>query len=129
MIDTSNFVYKQSRWQDIFKCLSDDEFDVFSPGIKIGECISKYVVVKYDGGTRHPQFSTDVDTYSIMCYVPKDAYSELEPFVASVKQSMKKLMPMLKPNGIQTPSYYDDTYKAHMVSISYTNYKKVEGGL
>ena len=64
-----------------------------------------------------------------MCYVPKDAYSELEPFVASVKQSMKKLMPMLKPNGIQTPSYYDDTYKAHMVSVSYTNYKKVEGGL
>ena len=42
---------------------------------------------------------------------------------------MKKLMPMLKPNGMQTPSYYDDTYKAHMVSISYTNYKKVEGGL
>ena len=125
MIDTSTFSYDESRWQDIYDCLATHDFNVFSPGIKVGECTEKYVVVRYDGSSRHTKFSTDVDTYSVLCYVPKKAYSELEPFVASVQDAMKDLMPMIKPNGNRTPSYYDDTYKAHMVSISYTNYKKV----
>lgn len=112
-----------SRWQDIYLQLNKS-FDVYSPGIKVGECTSKYIVVKNDGSSQHASFSSDVDMYAVMCYVPKDAYSTLEPFVQEVKKVMKALEPMILPYGSQTPSYYDDSVKAHMISIEYKNYKK-----
>lgn len=114
-----------SRWQDIFLHLKRDGFDVYSPGVKTGECTKPYVVIKNDGSSQHTSFSTDVDLYAVMVYVPKQAYSELEPMVQKVKASMKKLEPMILPYGQQTPSYYDETYKAHMISIEYKNYKKM----
>lgn len=125
MIDVNTFEYKESRWQDIFLHLKNQGFDVYSPGTKTGECTSEYLVVKNDGSSKHVSFSTDVDLYAIMCYVPKEKYSALEPLVQMVKKSMKELEPMIKPYGSQTPSYYDDSVKAHMVSIEYKNYKKL----
>lgn len=125
MIDTSTFEYQDSIWQDIVVHLQTDGFDVYSPGTKVGECVSPYIVVKNDGSTRHASFSTDVDFYAIMCYVPRTAYSTLEPLVQSVKKSMKGLEPVLRPYGMQSVSYYDDGFKAHMVSIEYKNYKKI----
>lgn len=125
MIDVNTFEYKDSRWQDIFTHLKNAGFDVYSPGMKTGECTSEYLVVKNDGSSKHVSFSTDVDLYAVMCYVPKEKYSTLEPLVQRVKNSMKGLEPMIKPYGSQTPSYYDDSYKAHMISIEYKNYKKL----
>lgn len=125
MIDVNTFEYKESRWQDIFLHLKNRGFDVYSPGTKTGECTSEYLVVKNDGSSKHVSFSTDVDLYAVMCYVPKEKYSTLEPLVQMVKKSMKELEPMIKPYGSQTPSYYDDSVKAHMVSIEYKNYKKL----
>ena len=125
MIDVNAFEYKESRWQDIFTHLKKAGFDVYSPGMKTGECTSEYLVVKNDGSSKHASFSTDVDLYAIMCYVPKEKYSSLEPLVQRVKNSMRGLEPMIKPYGSQTPSYYDDSYKAHMISIEYKNYKKL----
>lgn len=125
MIDAKNFTYAESRWQDIFKHLKSAGFDVYSPGVKIGECMSQYIVLKNNGSTKHESFSSDIDLYSVMCYVPRDKYSELEPLIQRVKEVMKGLRPMILPYGSQTPSFYDDTYKAHMVSIEYKNYKKL----
>ena len=114
-----------SRWQDIFLHLRSEGFDIYSPGIKVGECTEEYVVIKNDGSSRYIGISTDVDLYSIMCYVPKQSYSSLEPMVRRIKTSMKKIEPMILPYGMQTPSFYDDALKAHMVSIEYKNYKKM----
>lgn len=125
MIDANKFEYKESRWQDIFLHLKGKGFDVYSPGMKTGECTSEYLVVKNDGSSKHSNFSTDVDLYAVLCYVPRDKYSSLEPLVQRVKNSMKELEPMILPYGSQTPSYYDDSLKAHMVSIEYKNYKKL----
>ena len=125
MIDVNTFKYRESRWQDIFMHLKDAGFDVYSPGTKVGECTSEYLVVKNDGSSKHIAYSTDVDLYAVMCYVPKDKYSTLEPLVQRVKNVMKGLEPMIKPYGSQTPSYYDDSYKAHMISIEYKNHKKL----
>ena len=125
MINVNSFEYKESRWQDIFLHLKNQGFDVYSPGVKAGECTSEYLVVKNDGSSKHLSFSTDVDLYAVLCYVPKNKYSLLEPLVQRVKNSMKELEPMILPYGSQTPSYYDDSLKAHMVSIEYKNYKKL----
>lgn len=114
-----------SRWQDIFLHLKSEGFKVFQPGMAIGECSEEYIVVKNDGSNVHSFASTDVDLYSVMCYVPKEKYYLLEPLVQKIKASMKKIEPMILPYGQQTPSYYDDKIKAHMVSIEYKNYKKI----
>ena len=124
MIDAS-FQYADSRWQDIFLHLKKEGFDVYSPGTKVGECTEEYIVVKNDGSSKHPTVSSDNDLYAVMCYVPKESYSRLEPMVQKVKNAMKGLEPMILPYGSQTPSYYDDSYKAHMISIEYKNYKKI----
>lgn len=124
MIDAS-FQYADSRWQDIFLHLKKEGFDVYSPGTKVGECTEEYIVVKNDGSSKHPTVSSDNDLYAVMCYVPKESYSRLEPMVQEVKSAMKGLEPMILPYGSQTPSYYDDSYKAHMISIEYKNYKKI----
>lgn len=124
MIDTKTFEAGESRWEDIFDQLKKSGFDVYSPGIKTGDCTSPYVVVAIGSSTEHTSFSTNIDLYSVMCYVPKQAYSKLEPLVRSVEESLKELVPMILPYGQKTPSYYDDTVKAHMVSIMYKNYKK-----
>lgn len=114
-----------SRWQDIYEHLQSFDFEVYPPGVKVGECKRRYIVLKINGSSKHAGISTDDDFYSVMCYVPKMKYSDLEPMVQEVKSVMKKLKPMILPAGSQTPSYYDDTYKAHMISIEYKNYKKI----
>ena len=115
----------QTVWQSIYLHLKNAGFDVYSPGVKVGECTNKYIVVKNDGSAKHPSFSTDIDLYAVMCYVPRVQYSELESMVQSVKTAMRGLEPMVLPYGQQTPSYYDDGVKAHMIGIEYKNYKKM----
>ena len=124
MIDILTFEPSDSRWQDIFLHLKQKGYEVYPPGVKTGECTSPYVVVKNDGGYKHANFSSNRDMYAIMCYVPKQQYSKLEPLVQKVKEAMKPLVPMIVPYGQETPSYYDDTCKAHYISVEYENYKK-----
>lgn len=124
MIDTRTFEPGDSRWEDIFKQLKGSGFDVYSPGTKTGDCTAPYIVVAIGSSVEHTSFSTDIDLYSVMCYVPKQAYSKLEPLVHNVEKSLAELAPMILPYGQKQPSFYDDTVKAHMVSITYKNYKK-----
>lgn len=125
MIDTKEFKPLESRWQDIFHHLKEKGYDIYAPGTKVGECTKPYIVVKNDGSYKHANFSTDREMYAVMCYVPKGQYSKLEPMVQKVKKDMKELEPMVLPYGQQMPSYYDDNYKAHYISIEYENYKKI----
>lgn len=125
MIRPNEFDWKDSVWQSVFVHLKNEQFDVYPPSIKIGECLAPYIVLKNNGSFRHASFSSDVDLYSIMCYVPQNSYSKLEVLVQRVKRAMKKIEPLLLPYGQQTSSYYDDAVKAHMVSIEYKNHKKL----
>ena len=125
MIDILTFEASDSRWQDIFLHLKQKGYEVYPPGVKTGECTSPYVVVKNDGGYKHANFSSNRDMYAIMCYVPRGQYSKLEPMVAKLEGDMKELEPMILPYGQKLPSYYDDTYKAHYITVEYENYKKI----
>lgn len=124
MIDTSKFIPKRSRWQDIFEHLKSKGYEVYPPGIKLGDCTSKYILVKTNGSAALNGISTDDYYYSVMCYVPKKRYSELDSFIFDVRMDMKELEPMIMPVGTTSSSFYDDSYKAHMVSIEYKNHKK-----
>lgn len=123
-IKTSEFQPLESRWQDIYNHLKKEGFEVYSPEQKVGECTSPYIVVKNDGSYRHQNFSTHRDMYSIECYVPRLEYSKLEVLVMNVKKAMHKLYPMIQDYGQQMPAFYDNTVKAHYITIEYENYKK-----
>lgn len=125
MINVDEMKYKDSRWQDIFLFLKNKGYNIYSPSTKEGECKEKYIVLKNDGATKHPSFSTMIDLYTVLCYVPKQNYSQLEPYVQQVKKDLKEIEPLIKPYGLETQSYYDDTIKAHMISVQYKNYKKM----
>lgn len=115
----------ENRWENLANHLKSKGFALFSPGVKVGECKSPYLVLTLNGSNRSIQVSSDIDSYLIMIYVPQMKYSSLESEVQKVKEAMKEIRPMFIPQGVQTPSFYDDSIKAHMVSIEYVNYKKL----
>lgn len=125
MQNLEEFAYKASRWQDLYAHLKKFDFDVYSPGVKLGECEAPYLVIKQDGSSFQTFASTYVDLYTIMVFVPKEKYSLLDAEIQRVKRVMKFIEPLFYPTGAQTPSYYDDSIKAHMASITYKNYKKL----
>lgn len=117
--------FEQDRIQDIYMHLQRKGFEVYFSGQHQGECINPYVVVKGNVNTRFRQYSTTVQYYDLLCYVPKDQCSTLYPFVDSIKTAMKELVPMIKPAYYDTAPFYDDKIKGHMVSIQYLNYRKM----
>lgn len=113
------------RMQDIYLHLKNEGFEVYFPAQKVGECISPYVVVRDATTSKYLDYSSTVTYYDLLCYIPKDHFSQLEPFVEEVKNSMKGLVPMILPAYTQSQSYYDDSVKAHMISVLYKNYRKI----
>ena len=91
-----------TRWEDIFEKLQEHGIDVVAS----------------------TEISSSQDLYDLMCYVPKDNYSTLEPFVDRVETIMDELFPMIRPMHFRTSSFYDDSVKAHMISTQYVNWKK-----
>lgn len=115
----------ESRVQDIFLRLKKAGFAVYFPAQKQGECTSPYVVVKEVTESKVFAFSSTITYFELLCYVPKDHYSTLAPFVKSVAEAMKGLVPMIMPTYEGTDPFYDDEVKGHMVSIQFRNYKKI----
>lgn len=109
-------------WETIMDELKLQGFETYAPSMHVGECKSKYIVVKPDGESQFKRYSTSVRYYTILCYVPQNRFSTLEPFVDSVKKAMENLKPAIMQTGLITPPFYDDTNKSHMVSIQYRNY-------
>lgn len=114
-----------NRWGDIYKHLKSQGVDVYSPAQHEGECISPYVVVKMLSNNQVGRFSSSQAQYDVLIYIPKNQYSQLEDYVQKIKDLMKGLYPMIVPLGSQTPSYYDDIVKGHMVSVQYRNNQKL----
>ena len=112
-------------WQEIYKKLKDSGIVVYSPGQYEGECRSPYVVVTNSGSSSTTEYSTSIVYYSVMCYVPLDSYSMLERFVTEVKEVMKEMFPLVRADGVETPATLDEELKAHMISVEYMNYRKM----
>lgn len=106
---------------DLFK---KNNIDVYFPSQHKGECIKKYVVIK-ENGTIPLNVSSERVVYTIMCYVPKENYTQLEQFKQEVKKIMNKLYPTIMYNGNETPSYYDEVVKGHMCSFDYLGCRKI----
>lgn len=108
----------------IMDALKLKSINTFAPSTHVGACTSPYVVVRSSGASQKETFSSQVQYYTLYCYVPQQAYTSLDRLADSCKEALVSLEPMIKPTGYETPSFYDDTVKAHMISIQYRNYKR-----
>lgn len=116
---------KQDIIKQIFDVLKEDGTDVYFPMQKQDECKNKYIVVKMDGVNPTMNVSSERPIYTIMCYVPKNNYTMLEGFIKETKDKLKKLYPLIEYAGNETPSFYDDDVKAHMISFQYQGIRKI----
>ena len=117
--------YAASRMQDIYLHLKKKGFDVYFPAQKLGECTKPYVVVKDATTSKVAGISSTITYYDVLCYVPGNQFSTLDPFVDSVDKAMAELQPMIRPTYVRTQSFYDQAIEAHMISIQYKNYRKI----
>lgn len=116
---------EETRYQDIFMCLKEHGIDVYTPTQKKTECVKPYVVIRTGQTNQYNNLSSTRTVYDILCYVPKNQYTLLESYALEVKGIMAKLKPMIMPMYTETAPFYDDTVKAHMVSISYRNMRYI----
>lgn len=110
-----------SRLLDIYKFLQSKGHEVYFPAQKVGECKKPYIVIKDEGLTQLLNFSSKLQLYSIMAFVPGTRFGDLEPLINQVDEEMKELFPMIKSTNFRTPSFYDDVIKGHMISSQYRN--------
>lgn len=112
---------ERTVWEVVFDVLNK-HFETYPPASKRGECTKEYIVVKQDGASQYRQTSSEAHYYTLLLYVPQNKYARLERFKKEVKDVVaKELYPLLMPTGLETPAFYDDAYKAHMVSVQYRN--------
>lgn len=111
-------------WNIIYNKLKSDGFDVYTPGQHKGDCLSPYVVVCPSNTIRLEEFSSNVLYCEVLCYVPQENFSNLEPYVLSVKQSIKHLYPQVRESHFETSGFADSSNKSHMWSIQYQAYQQ-----
>lgn len=110
-------------WDITQKALIDAGIDTYAPAQKYGDCKEPYVVLKDDGAAKILDISSQYHYYTALCYVPREDYLALGDFVTRVKEVMSQspIFPMLMPTGIETPSFFDDSFNAYMISVQYRN--------
>ena len=111
--------------QEIYDLLKENNYDVYFPGQHKGECISPYVVVKYDGAMESLIVSSDRPIYTIICYVPYNMYSQIVPYVHAIKKVLRKLYPAIQYAGNETESVYDEDVKGYTISFMYQGVRKI----
>lgn len=111
-------------WDAIYQKLKSKNIDVYTPGQHQGDCISPYAVVRPSGTNQYLDYSTDVIYCDVLCYAPRDHFSQLEPLVIQVKNAIKELYPQVRDAHMELNGFIDDSNKSHMWSIQYLSYRK-----
>lgn len=115
-----------SPYEKAYDTLEKEKLVVYPPATKYGECKKPYVVLKDNGKSKANTYSSQFALLDMMCYVPQARYTDLEFYVNKCKKAMKKVYPMFIPTGLETPSFYDDSVKAWMISVEYRNSQRAK---
>lgn len=104
-------------YDKVYDHIKNSGVDVFVPGVHEGDCETPYCVLRDFGASQLDNFSTQQVIYILYCYTKN--YSDLYDFVEKCKGIMDGIAPLVLPTGQETPSFFDDTNKAYMVSVQY----------
>jgi len=124
--------YTRSPQLIIVDWLKENEISAYLPTQHDGLCNpgEQYVVVKPGAASRLREFSTTQHEYLIMCYVHRELGSKLEDYTEEVIEALNGLRDhlMIRNSHFASPHYYDDALQAHMITLTYTVYMKLEQG-
>ena len=112
--------------KNIYDTIKESGMDVYFPSQHKGECTKPYVVIKSEDVTIPLTVSSERPIYTIICYVPQNRYSNLEDMIFELKQTLKKMYPIIMYVGNETASFYDADVNAHMKSFQYAGCRKIE---
>lgn len=115
---------KKSVLKQIYDCLKRTGEEVYFPSQHEGDCTKRYIVIKREGATALLNVSSERPIYSIMLYVPKNNYSQLEDMKMLVEEQLKELYPMVEYNT-DSPTFYDENVKGHMLTMTYVGIRKI----
>lgn len=126
MINPATFVPGATVMDSVFDHLKAAGFDVYLPETATGDVgIDGRVIIKPLATSKIQDASSTNTYFYIICYIPSTNFELLEPYVKSVKESMKDLFPMIIPTYDETAPYNDPDVHGWMVSITYVNHKKI----
>lgn len=109
--------------QDIYDATSV-VCDSYWIGQHEGECITKYVVLKFN--SQSPSIENKKGGWQyleVMAYVPDTSISLLDPLTNNLLTALLQLG--LEPTGNMTPDYLDTDKKAFMRSIEFRMPKEI----
>lgn len=115
----------KTRFTDVYDHLKKERFEVYFTGQHEGDAKTKYVVIRDGGSTKRAGLSTQTSYIELLCYVPVNNTPSIEEFVINVKNSMKKLFPMLKNTQYEQPVFLDDSNKSAMKTLQYQYNKQL----
>lgn len=125
MIDPTTMQYRDSRYEDLFSHLKSKGYDCYMPGQHVGETLTKYLVIKFNGPIPLNGVTSHQDLYAVMCYVPESQYFELDSFLQEVRSAVLELRPMFMPNtSAQSFSAFDEAARGYYITMEFTNTKK-----
>lgn len=114
----------KSVWEIIYDYLNSKNLNVYPPAAHSGECKERYCVLKSNGGNQFGTFSTQIEYYTLICYVPQNKYHELKSYMMECEKALNELSPMIMPTGQSSPDFFDDMINAHTNSLTYRNYRR-----
>lgn len=104
---------------DLLKSL----YPVYSIGQHTGQCISPYVVLKFNGQSSSiNNKNAGWQVFEVMCYCPKSSIVPLDGMIEEVKNALKS---EFEYTGNITPDYLDEDKLAFMRSIQFRIPKEV----
>jgi hypothetical protein len=111
--------------QKIMDVLQHDGYTVYAPTNAIGIVKEPYVVVIYLGGAKHQSFSTIIERYSVIMFLPHNLYSELQYHQNEIDRTMRKLYPNVLYDDFGSSPVYDDKMKCYQIATDYKTYKRM----
>lgn len=105
--------------------LIEHGYKVYAPTQAIGVVKEPYVVIRYLGGAKHASFSTIIERYSIIIFLPHRLYNEIQRHVQGIEDTMRKLHPRLIYDNFGGFPLYEDHMQCYLVSTDYLSYKRM----
>ena len=111
--------------QIIMQHLQGNGYTVYAPTNAIGVVKEPYVVVTYLGSAKHQSFSTIIERYSVILFLPHRLYSELQAHQNTLEDTMRKLHPQVIYEDYGGIPIYDDNMKCYQIATDYKTYKRM----
>jgi len=105
--------------------LQGNKYTVYTPTQAIGVVKDPYIVVTHIGSARHASFSTIIERYSVVLFLPHRLYSELQTHIQAIENTMRKLHPQVIYDDFGGSPIYDDAMKCYQIATDYKTYKRM----